>query len=490
MKGISQIQSKFFFVKTWTVVCYALLCCGLLFMAAFPGYNKLIIVAAIGMLGLALVALSIHNLNFGFYGIVVFGFLMAFIDRMTGSTLPLYSVLFIAPFVLFLFLIIRCVFLHERFHIDKHPLVYVYFITVAYTLFQLFNPQMDSLTGWVSYFRQTLSVTALLLLCLYIFADLKSIRFFFRFLLGAILIMALYGCVQQWFGLAPWDKHWVFSDPKIYGLYVLPGGSIRKFSFLTDPANFGTLVAAGGIGTLILAFESPSKKTKIIWGVFTLIIFLGMSYSGTRTANIMIVSGIALYIIMTLYNKKARILAIGVAAVYLFIMNVPIYGNVTINRLRTSFKSPSHNASLDTRMINRQKIRPYLMAHPFGDGVNTTGVTGSKYNPNVPLAGIPPDSSLVAFFMENGWVGLAIHLTFLFLILAFAIHYFYRCHNREIKIYYAVIATMLFSLGLVGGYAQYTLVNVPQIFIYIPFIAITVKLQLFDKPQLSKTTYK
>jgi len=246
-------------------------------------------------------------------------------------------------------------------------------------------------------------------------------------------------------------------------------------------------MASGAVGSLILALESSSKKIKVLLGAFTAIMFLGMSYSGTRTANIMLAAGLFLYVLMTLYQRKTRILAVSVGMLFLFIMNAPIYGNPTINRFRTAFNAPSNNASLDTRLINREKIRPYLYAHPFGGGVNTTGVTGSKYNPHHALAGIPPDSSLVANLMENGWVGLAIHLIFLFLIVAFSVHYYYRCQNHEIRSYYAVIAAMLFSLGLVGGYAQYTLASVPQVFVYIPFIAITIRLHTLDKPQLSKS---
>lgn len=465
-------------------ICYVIFCCALVFSAGMPEYGKVVIMAAIGAFALFFFAFSIRDLSFGFYTMIALGFLLAYIDRMTFSRLPLYSVIFLAPFALFIFLIIKSVFYHERFHLKGHLLIYLYFFTLAYTLVQLFNPEMGSLVGWISYFRQSLSITALLLLSLYLFKDLKSVRLFFRFLFLAIFITALYGCYQQWIGLSAADRAWVYGNPTVLGLYKLPDGSIRKFSFLTDPANFGTLMAAGAVGVIILALETSVKRVKIVAGLFAIIIFLGMSYSGTRTANIMIAAGIGLYILMTLYHKRTRMLALAAAMLYLFIMNVPIYGNVTINRFRTAFRSPSNNASLDTRLINREKIRPYLYHHPFGGGVNTTGVTGLKYNPHHPLAAIPPDSSLVATFMENGWIGLAINMVFLFLLVAYSVHYFYRCSNPEIKTYYAIIASMLFCLGLVGAYAQYTLINVPQIFVYIPFIAIVVNLHTFDKSNI------
>jgi len=445
-----------------------------------PSFGIIAISACVVIFFLFLVVFSIHDLNFGYYSMIVLGFLLAFIDRATGSKFPLYSVIFLMPFALFIFLIVRGVFHDQRLKIERHVIIYLYFLTILYTIAQVFNPQMGSLMGWLSYFRQSMSVTALLLVSLYLFKDLRSIRFFLRFLMGAIFITALYGCIQQWIGLSASDRSWVYNDPRILDLFGLPGGGIRKFSFLTDPANFGTLMAAGVIATLILSWESLYRKSKLMWGVSTVIIFCGMSYSGTRTASIMVVAGLSLYFVMTIYQKRTQMLAIGAGLLFLFIMNVPIYGNATINRFKSAFKAPTHDASLDVRLINREKIRPYIYNHPFGGGLNTAGSGGYKYNPHHFLASIPPDSSLVADLMETGWVGLFLQLSFLTVILAYAVHYYYRCRNMEIKTYYVIIATTLFALGFIGAYAQYTLMTVPQIFLFIPFIAIVVKLHTFD----------
>lgn len=483
-------RSRLFFPKNWMGLSYAILGCCVISLAATPSYSKPIIIAAVAAFALFLFAFSIHKVSFGFYVTIAFSFLMSFIDRMTGFRFPLYTIIFLAPFALFVFIIIRGIFYHERFKIEGHLLVYGYFFIFAYGILQFFNPEMGSTLGWLIFFRQLLSNTALLLVSLHLFRSLKSIRFYFRFLMTALFITALYGCYQQWIGLNSFELRWLYSRPGALALLSLPGGGIRKFSFFSDPANFGTLMAAGSVGTLILSIESRSKRRQLLLGAGTLIILLGMSYSGTRTASIMVAAGLLLHILLTLYQKKTQILAAGAAIIFLFIMNVPIYSNVTINRFRSAFQAPKEDASFDTRLMNRQKIRPYLHQHPFGGGVGTTGESGRKYNPHHFLASIPPDSSLVASYMSIGWVGLATHLGFLFLILVYAVHYYYRCQNREIKTYYAIIANMLFTLGLVGAYAQYTLGNMPQTFVYIPFIAITIQLHNFDTPALSQITPK
>lgn len=485
MQDVFKIKDRFSFINTRMSIWYVILCGGLVFLTATTGYYMTALIAAAALFALVVIVVSIQHMEFGYYAMIVFGFLLAFLDRMTNSALPLYTVIFLAPIGLFVLLIIHNIFYHERLKIDKHPIFYAYFVLFAYDLIQFFNPEMKSTLGWVVYVRQLISNAALLIVSLYLFKNLKSVRFFFRFLLGAIFVTALYGCYQQWVGLTSFELRWLYTRPGALGLLTLPGGGIRKFAFLTDPANFGTLMASGCIGTLILAMESPSKKTKILLSVFTVLIFISVSYSGTRTANIMIAAGLLLYIMLTFYKKRTRVLAVGAGMLFLFIMKVPIYTNVVLHRFRTAFKAPAHDASYKVRLENRAIMKPYLDQHPFGGGLNTTGATGHKYNPYHPLAHIAPDSSLVANYMETGWVGLALHLLFLFGLMAYAVHYYYKCRNPEIKTYYAIIVTILASLGLVGAYAQYTLNNVPQLFLYIPFIAIIIKLHTFDGIKLN-----
>lgn len=477
-----RLQSDALFTKKWKTISYCLICSSLILLLTLPYTDKPITaILSVGVaFAICFIALTLYDIRFGFYSMIVFGFLMASIDRMVHSALPLYTIIYFMPFGLFFIIMIKSIFLHERLRIIWHPITFCYFILFAYALFQLFNPEMYSFLGWLSYFRQALALMLVFFISLHLFKDLKSVRFFFKFLLGAIFLTALYGCIQQWIGFSPWERMWLYSNPRILGMYSLPGSGIRKFSFLTDPANFGSLMAAGVLATLILAIETVEKKKKILLGFFTVIILLGSSYSGTRTANIMIAAGLFLYVMMTLYKKRSRILALAGVLIYLFIMHVPIYGNITINRFRTAFRSPANNASYQVRLINRERIRPYVLAHPFGGGVNTAGVAGDQYNPGHYLAGFPPDSSLVAIMVEKGWVGLALHLIFLLLLMAYSVHYFYRCRNKEIKTYYAMMAVILFSLGLVGGYAQFTLSSIPQIFLYIPFVAIIIKLYKFD----------
>lgn len=483
MTTLSKIRSDISFYTPGKAVRLVILLSLALFIAAltFKAGNKVPILLLVGSLGLIIVLLCYAYLEVGFYLVIAAGFLVAEVDRIFMGRYPLTSVILVIPWLLMIFLLFKEMQKKDFSWLAWHPIVYMFFLLTAYMIVEIFNPNMDSLLGWLSAFWQRLSYLSLLFISCYVFKDLKSIRFFFKFLIAAVFITALYGCLQQWFGLSSFDARWIYDDPRIAGMYSLPGGGLRKFSSFTDPANYGTFMAAGAAMLIVFFAGGPFHKTnKLFLGVFVLLVLLGMSYSGTRTANFMIVCGLGLYILMTIYKKKTQILALIAGLIFLFIMYVPIYGNATLNRFRTAFSGNiSENASLDIRLIHRQMMQPYMHTHPFGGGVNTAGAPGQKYNPHHFLAGFPPDGAFFATALDTGWVGLALNCLFNFMILFYCIYYFYRCKNKEIQIYYAGMAVLLFSL-FVGAYAQFTISSVPQSLIFIPMLAIIAKLHTFD----------
>lgn len=432
-------------------------------------------------LGLIIFLVCFASIETGFYLVIGMGFIVADAERYFMDQYPFTSGVLAFPYLLMAILLFKEMRKKDFTWFPKHPLIYFYFLGAAYLLVEVFNPQMDSLLGWLSSFWQRLTYLFLLFISCYIFKDLKHVRTFFKFCIAAIFITAMYGCMQQWFGLTSFDNRWVYDSPSVAGLYSLPGSGLRKFSSLTDPANFGTFMTAGALAILVLIVSGPFKRrNKLTLGFFCAIVLLGMSYSGTRTANLMLVAGLALFILMTIYQKRTQILTIIAALIFLFILYAPVYGNITLNRFRTAFTSPpSENASYQTRLIHRQMMQPYMHAHPFGGGVNTAGVPGQKYNPHHYLAGFPPDGAYFATALNTGWIGLALDCVFYFMILFYGVHYFYKCKNPEVKAYYAAITVFLFSLFL-GSDAQFTVTSVPQSLIFIPMISIIVKLHTFD----------
>lgn len=486
--SFAKIRAEFSFTRSgrWFEYMIMLAIALLIAWSVFTVSDKIGVIIAAGCTGVIVFALCFYHLEAGVYGMVLFAFLAGFISRTATASLPVDTILLSLPFAFFAILLFKNIYEHHFQHIKWHPVIFIYLIMTAYWTTQLFNAGMNSRLGWLSFMRGAFVSWATLFLFLYIFKDLKSIRFFFKFIVGALFITALYGVIQQKIGFTPFEQHWLYSDPRVLSLYSLPGEGVRKFSFFSDPANFGTLMAAAAAGMIAMTSGPFGKKEKLMMVCFALCMVLGMSYSGTRTANLMLVAGIGLYILMTIYRKRTLILALFSGLMLVFFLYVPIYGNVTINRFRSAFKSPSGDASFDTRTIHRHQMQPFLHSHPFGNGLNTTMGAGAKYNPHNFLAGFPPDSAYFQIALEQGWVGLALNCIFLLSILLFAIHYFYRCKNPEIKTYYLMMTVMLFALML-GAFTQFTLSSIPQNFVFTGFIACIIKLYTFDNPQLSDT---
>jgi len=424
---------------------------------------------------------SISNTQFGFYLIVCLSFLSSWIGRLTRMDLSVVSLAIdLLAIVALAGLFIQNMIKRENNWLKKDLITICFLAYTFYLIVEFFNPNASSFVGSAAYLKEAFINLFFFLIALYIFNSLHRIRFFLKFMFGIAFIAGLYGCYQKWIGFMPFELRWIYSDPRIVGLYILPDRSFRKFSFLSDPATFGTLMASISVGALLLSFGPFSLKKKLTASIIALISLMSMAYSGTRTAYAMVPAGILLYIIMTIYKKKTLVLLTSLVLLIAGINFAPIYGNMTINRIRSAFHPKSDNSNL-VRDIDRHKLQPYFMQHPFGGGLNTTGGGGNKYNQGSFLASIPPDSGYLSITMQTGWVGLILTCALFFVVLMYSIYYFYSVNDNEIRTYYAVIASMLFAL-MVGNYSQFTITMDPQNFYYFPFLAALIKLHTFDKP--------
>ena len=56
-------------------------------------------------------------------------------------------------------------------------------------------------------------------------------------------------------------------------------------------------------------------------------------------------------------------------------------------------------------------IMPWVIRHPIGGGLGSTGVWGQRFSPGSFLASFPPDSGIIRVAVELGWIGLIIFLS-------------------------------------------------------------------------------
>lgn len=418
--------------------------------------------------------------TFGFYFPFIVSLFLLLPGRLSNSALAIPTGM-IPEYLSYLALI--GVATHHSYRLENknkfwtHAITIMMLIQIFYYAFQLLNPNMFSKLGWFNFFRKQISFLAFFYLA-YLFLNTKSaIQKFNKFWIGYSTLNALYACKQQWFGFFDFEYIWLISDEKRYNLYV-NGGFVRRFGLLSDPASAGILYAMGTCFLLVLMLRSKIRSQQILYGILMIIHFLATSFTGTRTATLMIVAGAVFYCVLTLYEKRTLIFSGIFGFLLLFLLFAPIYNNMVINRLRSTFEG-SKDPSAKVRDINRAIVQPYIYSHPIGGGVNTSGIVGQMYNPGHFLSMIPPDSAYMQTMMEQGYIGLLLMLVFYYIVLRTGIKHFYRVRDDDLKTIYTAYLVTIFTL-YVAQYSQLAIGQYPGIFFYLVSMVVFMRMHEFD----------
>jgi hypothetical protein len=211
--------------------------------------------------------------------------------------------------------------------------------------------------------------------------------------------------------------------------------------------------------------------------------FLSMSYSGTRTAMAMVAVGIAFFICMTLQNKKTIIAAGALVFLGAVVLLGPFYGG-TVNRIRSTF-SPSDDASMAVRDNKRVRLQEYVLSHPIGGGLATTGANGKKYSPGHYLAGgWDPDSGYLLTALEMGWIGLIIFQVFFFIVVYRGIQNYFVLDDPLLKTINLTYIVPFFALS-VAHFTQDAMFQKPINIIVIVTYAVVIRIPSFQKKLFS-----
>ena len=349
-----------------------------------------------------------------------------------------------------------------------------------YLMIELFNPYAHSFDGWYQTFRKSLDALFLLFIAYKAFDSYENVRKFLTLMFIVCALSGLYGCIQQWHGLFDYERAWAMADDNRFGLIFI-AGDFRKFSTMSDPTAYGIMMASCGIFYTIIAWNEKNRTIKTILIAGVILMFLGMAYSGTRTANAMAAAGLVMFMLLTINKKSTKIFTVVAALGYLVLMYAPFYSNATINRLRTTFNG-TNDDSYKVREVNRAFIQPYIYSHPIGGGLCTTGAGGLRFNPSHYLAGFPPDSGYLKKALETGWIGLIIICVLYFVVLKNCIRGYFDADDPDIKILFAASCAFLFSF-YIADFAQDAIGQITDTVIYYPLIAMTLRLKDFKKKQ-------
>jgi len=151
--------------------------------------------------------------------------------------------------------------------------------------------------------------------------------------------------------------------------------------------------------------------------------------------------------------------------------------NPTLVRFQSAFK-PSDDASFNVRKANQKRIQPYILTHPIGGGLGSTGAWGQRFAPGSYLAGFPPDSGYVRVAVELGPIGLILFCSLIFMTLRTGIDYYYSMKDDWLKSVCLAMLLVVFALS-VGNYPQEAFVQFPNsifLYLYIAIINITMRI--------------
>lgn len=446
---------------------------------AYKGLAIFVILIAVALAGAIVVYYCFFQPLTGYYLVTFMAFFAFYPNHLFNREFPISTVIELLLWFVFLGSYRE----KKKLNQQKNSLLYtgisvVLIIYSVYHVIQFFNPNMLGKAGYFFIIRKFTVFIFLYVMAYRLINTPKKFRFFVKFWLIMSFICALYGCYQQWFGYLPMELRYIKSSPIEYKL-MFQGGVLRKYSFLSDVVSFGVLSGSMALITIIVAINQKDKKRKYLMFAAAVVMMLGMSYSGTRTTNVILPAGMALYLLMTIRSRTTLITLFLCCMGAFFILFAPI-DNPSLNRIRSTFRP--ENASLNVRDANRHYIQPYIYAHPIGGGLATAGVPGRRFNPGHFLAGFPPDSGLLQIALEMGWVGLALTILFYLMILYQCIYFYFKIKNPEYKTYAVAFAAALFAI-MITQYSQVTIGQIPLVFFYMSSISLVKRLMEFDNSE-------
>lgn len=426
------------------------------------------------LLGAFIVLYTTANYKFGFYLALFSGYFIFYFGRLAGQAFPSAFYIDILIWTSFLGLIVDSIKNRRQiFWGNGHAISYGYLVFILLMLIESLNPNSDSFEGWFFVFRKFLQLIVIFILSLNIFKNVRAIYFYLRIWMILAVFAGAYSCYQEWLGFFKFETDWVYGVPGRAGLYFLDTGILRKFSILSDPAAFGILMASTAVVIFVLMLQQKSRKYLVMSVISLLFVMLGVAYSGTRTAYFTIVAGLFLYILMSINQIKTLLFSSFCFLAFIFVLFGPIYGNPTVDRLRSAFNF-KEDASMKVRDNNRKLIQPYILQQPLGGGLATSGMNGLNYNPNHILAGFPPDSGFLKTAIETGWIGFSLQCVLYFIILMSGVKAYYSSRNKILKVVLLAVTTCVFSF-IISQFGQEAIGQIPGSFLFYPCLAIIVR---------------
>jgi len=390
--------------------------------------------------GVAFVALIINKPKKGIYTSLIFGFFVNGITRYVDG-----------PFGLFIDVILVITALGLVFRLNRdnespginNRLTLALLIWFAYTLLELVNPEALSFEAWFYAVRGvSLYFLCTVLLTLVLLHKEKDFDTFIMIWFCFSLLGTLWGMKQFFIGLDAAESRWLESGAKITHVLF---GKLRIFSFYSDAGQFGAAQAHTAVTAFILALGKGNNGKRIFFLITALLSIYGMLISGTRGALFVVITGMAIYLLLS--NNLKIILPGIIAGVLVFCMlkfTMIGQGNDQIRRMRTALDP--NDASLQVRLDNQKKLSAYLESRPMGGGIGSGGSWGKRFSPGTFLAETELDSWYVKIWVEGGIIGILLYVLMIIFILADRFIFIFRLKDPPLRQKMAAVYAGVFGI--------------------------------------------
>jgi hypothetical protein len=359
----------------------------------------------------------------------------------------------------------------------KKDITFLCIIWFAYSLFEIINPEARSIQAWISGRGIAFYPLLFIPLTLMFIDSSKKLQMFFYIWGIFSLLGTLKGIMQMTMGVDFAEQEWLNEGS--YKTHIL-FGKLRVFSFFSDAGQFGANQGYTGVVFLIYAMSQSKILSKFFFIFVGLLGIYGMVISGTRGALAVPIVGFMTYFVL---SKNVKVIIIGVsflALVFVFFKYTTIaQGNAQVRRMRTAFDP--NDASLQVRLDNQKILKNYLSSRPFGGGIGHGGTKAQKYLPNAFLSNVATDSWYVLIWVEEGIVGLMIHLGILFYVMIKAsLIVMFKIKDPILK--YKISALIAGMAGImVASYGNAVLGQMPTALLIYATMAIILNTDVFEK---------
>lgn len=416
----------------------------------------------------------------GIYVMLLLAFFISIPNRLAEG-IPMGILIDVVILVMLIGLLYRCIYDDDWKSFNTQISVSLW-LWVGMNVMEVANPSAASRAAWFFVIRPAVGYLLLFFLTYSALSTPKKlIRFLFAIFLLS-LISAVWGIWQANFGYFSWEYNYVFSHDLVH--LVFNYGRWRAIGSIGSPAQFGILMAVVTVVSLSMLRGFSGFWVRLFLLTTGVAALLGMVYSGTRSAYVIIPIFYFGWVILSRSRKLYASLIVA-GAVLAALIVVPS-NNYHIQRIQSTFRA-SEDASYQTRARNKKIIFPWILAHPIGGGLGSTGVWGQRFSPGTFLANFPPDSGLVRVAVELGWIGLLLFLHIYYRVLFAGTKAYWKMQNKKYKAIASGILCAILPL-LVVEWGQEVIGVFPMSILFWMFIAILFRAIDFDKAEQNQTT--